>query len=353
MGDFQRDYPYGNQTGEGNGTGGGTGNGTTNGTNGTGGTGGGTGGTGGGTGGTGGGTGGAGGGGAGGTGGAGGAGTGTGTGTGTGAGIAGIPPTTVFPIPRSAGVAKLDVEYPETIDLYKNQSIFVNITVRNTGERLVHNLRLYVSTIKDVDMNINPKIVSELSLNETKLFLISLGSANAMPGRYALDFDVITNEITVSRTATLVIHEQEIPIAEDLYAKIINYRFLISEIEQEIFTASLKGFVVTLANSSINYAKTELDSARELYYQGNYPECKHKLDLTKTHIEDAVFQLAHATIRTYARPLDLIYLTLLLPVLAVMIIFIYLRKRKKKEKEKEKEKLPKRPKFLSAAEEES
>jgi hypothetical protein len=227
----------------------------------------------------------------------------------------------------------------------------MNITVNNTGDRDVHNLRMYVSTMSDVELNINPKVVSVVSKNESKLFLISLFTPNATPGRYSIDFDIITTEITVSRSAALVIHEKEPPIAESLYSRIINYKFLISQIEQEIFTASLKGFVVTMANTSIGYAKVELELAREDYYQGNYAGCKQKLDLTKNYIEDAVFQLAHATIKTYSKPFDLIYLILLLPVLAVIIVFIYLKKRKKKGKGKDG--LPGRPKFLSALDEES
>ncbi|MEM7819638.1 MAG: hypothetical protein QXD48_02305 [Candidatus Aenigmatarchaeota archaeon] len=247
--------------------------------------------------------------------------------------------------PYIAGIPKLEIYCPNNIDLYQNQSILINITINNTGEIPVHNLRLYVSTTSFVNININPKQINRLSVNDTALFLISLNTSYPPPGQYTMDLEIITNEITLSKNIELNLLPTEKPIKEDIILKILNYKLLITEIENKILSAHMKGFDITLASNSLSLAKSKLEEAIKYYEKGDYENSRIELDIVKKYLEDSVFQLTHATaIFLYAKPPIEIYIFIITIILIASLILLYIFIKRRQTK---------KPKLLRAIETES
>ncbi len=231
----------------------------------------------------------------------------------------------------TVAIPQLSVDYDEEIRVYRGGSILYDIIVNNTGNIKLDKIRLHLSTTSYVNTTINPKFVSTLAVNETILFIVSIDAFDNTPvGDYPLSFEVISDEAKIEKTATLKVMAEPPSIKDQVYDTILNYRILISEIGREILIADLKGFDTRTANESLTSAKTALENAEELYGSGEYESARVVLYNTKRHIEDSVFQLAHATLMVRAEPGPLLYIMLLLPIILTAIFVSYYLAREKR-----------------------
>lgn len=251
-----------------------------------------------------------------------------------------IAPPAAPPAPVGIGVPQLSLEYPEKVKVSQGGSTLINITVRNVGDVTLHNLKLYISTTSLINFEINPKQIASLALNKSAIFLISIDVPLTTPeGLYSFDFELMSDEIKEGRKIILEVVAAPVSEEEEIRQTILNYEFLISEIEQEIISASLEGFDVTLANQSLNSAKLSLDIARDYVKLKKFEEAKRELEKVKESLEDAVFQLASITLYVYKPPAFIPWLILLLIILIIVgiLAYYYYKKRRKR-----------RPKILRA-----
>jgi hypothetical protein len=187
-----------------------------------------------------------------------------------------------------------------------------------------------------LSISVNGKQVARLAPNASIIFLLTITAPpNISVGEYPLEFDVISDEAKESGKITVEVLSVAVPEEEDIYNMILNYQYLISEVEREIDAYRNEGYDVSLANESLSIAKQYLKSAKDNYNMRLFDRAKEDLQKTRKYLEDAVFQLANATLYLYAPPAFAPYwLVVILAVAAVLIALLYYRKRKKERRPK-------------------
>lgn len=257
-----------------------------------------------------------------------------------------VPPSGAGPITyitKEAGIPKLSVEYQKSYDLYPSQSLLISISAKNTGEISLYNLKLSTSTTSLIATEVNPKVLSSLRVNESAIFLISLTIPKDVPvGVYPFNFEIISDKVIEYGSISLNIVSKEIPIKDEVHQTILNYEYLVSELEKKISDAISEGLDITIAQRSFERAKLNLQRAKDYYNSEEYDKAKDKLDEVKRDFEDTVFQLANAQLRLYIAPAFSPFIIVILAILLAVIFLFYLKTRKKK-----------RPKLLGEVSEET
>jgi hypothetical protein len=231
-----------------------------------------------------------------------------------------------------AGIPRLTAEYQKNYDLNPGQSILISVNATNTGQVSLLNLRFSTSTTSLIETEINPKTLMILRPNTSSLFLLSVTIPKDTPlGVYPLNFEIICDKTIETGTISLNITSVEISIKDDVYQTILNYDYLISELEKKISDAISEGIDVTNAERSLERAKLGIQIAKEHFYAGNYEDARDRLDEIKKDFEDVVFQLANAQLKFYAAPAFSPFLIIIIAIL-LAIIFLYLRSRKKEKR---------------------
>lgn len=254
------------------------------------------------------------------------------------------PSPTPTPV-QEVGPASMGLEYPQNVTIVRGETKLFSILVKNTGNVSLNNVSLYISTSNLIDFEINPKIMPKLLPNNSVIFLISVYTPNTTPeGKYPFDFKVMSDKVREGRSIDLEVTSIPPPIGEDVYNTILNYQYLINEIQHEIDDAASSGIDVRIPQFSLDKAKVALEIARDYYDRGMYEDAKKKLEEVRGYLEDAVLQLALANI-VIIMPSYLQFLFVLI-LIVIPIIFFVFWKRRKKEKEKEK-----KPKLLRSTEE--
>ncbi len=241
-------------------------------------------------------------------------------------------------IPRreEGGIADIKLEYDDKVDLYPGQDVLLSVKVNNTGTINLHNLKFQSSTTEYISFEVNPKEVYELRFNESVIFLVSLKIAEDIPiGEYDFFFEVMGLEI--KRTGNIELNITPFakpPLGEEIYNIILNYEYLITELDHEIYLTSLKGFNTSRVELYLDDAKEKLQRAKDYFNEGDFENAKDVLDIVKKDLEDVVFELAAISFRVFIYPAfaPFLILLLLLIIIIVIIIFIYLHKKKKKKK---------------------
>jgi hypothetical protein len=188
-----------------------------------------------------------------------------------------------------------------------------------------------------INFNINPKQVASLAFNQTAIFLISIDVPSTTPeGLYPFDFNLESDEIKEGGKIELEVTKVTVPDEEEIRKTILNYEFLISEIENEIDSASLEGYDVSLANQSLINAKTQLGTAKEYFGLKKFNLVKIEFKKITKSLEDAVFQLASAKLYAYKPPafLPFFMILIIVPIIAIILIFYYYKRKKEKQRPK-------------------
>ncbi|MEM5766172.1 MAG: hypothetical protein QW423_00845 [Candidatus Aenigmatarchaeota archaeon] len=129
---------------------------------------------------------------------------------------------------------------------------------------------------------------------------------------------------------------------EEIYQKILNYEFLISEIQREINSAFSHGYDVDLANKSLYMARAGLENIKDYLKLKRTQDAKKELEKVEKYIEDSALQLASSVLYVYKPPAIFWWLILLIIILIASLILVYLYFRRRGEK---------RPKLLERLEE--
>ncbi|NIO45039.1 MAG: hypothetical protein GTN36_05820 [Candidatus Aenigmarchaeota archaeon] len=241
-----------------------------------------------------------------------------------------------IPAQTELGITGLGLDYKDEVDLYPGQEILLSVGVNNTGTINLHNMKLFSSTTEYIDFEVNPKEIFELRFGEHSIFLISLKVSEDIPeGEYDFFFEVLCLE--TKRTGNIVLNVT--PFAkpspkDEIYETILNYEYLITELEYEIYLTSSKEFNTSRAEMYLDNAKRNLGIAKECFDEEDYECSRDYLDKVKRDLEKVVFELAAISFRVFAYPAYspfLILVLLLMIVIGVIIVF-YLYKKRKKEK---------------------
>jgi len=244
----------------------------------------------------------------------------------------GIPSGTIL-VPRRVS---MELNYTDRVKLMPGDTVLASILISNTGEVDLNNIRIYLVASSLLSISVNGKQVARLAPNASIIFLLTITAPpNISVGEYPLEFDVISDEAKESGKITVEVLSVAVPEEEDIYNMILNYQYLISEVEREIDAYRNEGYDVSLANESLSIAKQYLKSAKDNYNMRLFDRAKEDLQKTRKYLEDAVFQLANATLYLYAPPAFAPYwLVVILAVAAVLIALLYYRKRKKERRPK-------------------
>jgi hypothetical protein len=234
-------------------------------------------------------------------------------------------PPAAAPPAAVVGAPELALEYPDFVKFYVGEKKLINISVKNVGTAAAHNLKLYISTSSLIDISIYPKQLSALNPNETLIFVISIGIPSTMQeGIYPLEFEVMNDEgIKKSGEIYLQVTSVPPPEEEEISQKILNYEFLISEIQQQINSAFLQGYDVSLANKTLSLAKTSLGNAKDYLKSNKIKDAKKELVEVENKIQEAALQLASATLYLYKPPAILWWLILLIILAIALAILAY------------------------------
>lgn len=247
------------------------------------------------------------------------------------------PTTIIVGAPRAVGAvlgpASALVEAPNNITIIQGEYGTFDLTVKNVGDKTLNNLKLYISSPTALNLTTSPKIIKSLGLNSSTLFLITIGAPMETElGVYPIEIDFKTDELKESKSVDVYVISSNASIIAYIEGLIANYEYLISRIYSQIYNASLEGYDVTLANESLNNARSSLQIAKKYFELQEFDYAKRELRTTLTYLEDAVFQLANAMLYVYRPPAFYPYLVIIIEVFIVIIIFVifYLERRRKK-----------------------
>ena len=244
-----------------------------------------------------------------------------------------IPPAPVSPVP-AVPAPELNLTYLEKVTILKGGSIIVPVTVKNIGGANAYNLRFYVSTSNLINFDVNPKQVSNLLPTQSTAFLVLIDiPSNVSDGKYPFDFEVISDKKRERGSIEIEVVSELVSEEEAIYQKILNYEFLIAEIEHEISLAASNGIDVSLANQSLNNAKANLETARDFFNLRKFVDAKDALKNVEKNLSDAVFQLANANLYIYRpsafAPFWILIIILLMAAAASGYYYYKKRKRRK------------------------
>jgi hypothetical protein len=239
----------------------------------------------------------------------------------------------VWTYEKGPGVPIITAEYQKNYTLTSGQTVLININANNTGEVYLSSIRLSTSTTNLITTDVNPKVLNRLEPGESTVFLVSLKIPKDVPdGIYPLGFEILSDKARTSGSISLNITSAEKSIKDDVYNTILNYEYLINELENKISEADSKDQDVTLANKSFNSARKGLERAKDYYDSGSYEDARDKLDEVRQDIEDVVFQLANSELNLYVTPAFSPFILLIVLIILGIIFFIILRRRRSERK---------------------
>jgi hypothetical protein len=257
--------------------------------------------------------------------------------------VIGVPPRAYAlpPVIKEIGRPRMSVEYPRSIKMIRGEKKLFNISVKNTGEVSLKNLRFYISTTNLIKFDMNPKQVFKLLKNESVLFLLWIEVPETTPeGKYPFEFEVVSDRVKESGSIELEVVSLPPSLKEEVYEAILNYEYMILEVQNEIDSAISRGVDVGMPLNSLNKARMSLERAKRLYEQEKYEDAKEELIQTKEYLMDTVYQLASASVTVYLPAVFPWWIVFIIIVIGIgFLLFLILMKKKEKEKEK-------RPKLL-------
>ena len=240
------------------------------------------------------------------------------------------------PGPPAAGPASASLEAPDEVRIIQGDYGTFQIRIKNTGERVLNNLRFFISNPDDLNISVVPKTISGLGLNSSTTFLVTVGvPSETQIGTYPIEIEFTTDELKKSKNIDIIALGSNASLMEYLQNLILNYEYLISVVESDIYAASLDGYDVSIPNESLGHAKSHMRAAKGNFSIMEFDNTKRELNNVIRYLEDAVFQLASATLFEYMPPAHVPLLLILFEaLLALMVFILFFLYRRRKEKPK-------------------
>jgi len=237
------------------------------------------------------------------------------------------PVTTVPPTPPGVPgvpikkITNISVEYPHRLNLTREAEYTVLIKVTNVGNVLIHNVTLKLESREIETEVLYPDLIPVLEVSSSVLFTTKLKvPAELKPGIYDIDWFVYSNEI--NKTGTILGNVRILEGREKAKELLEYYIDLINRLEKEIEDAEQECKNTTLARGYLEEAKLEMETAKELFKLGLYPETIERLGLVREWIVKSAIELAKArpTCRVAVTMPAVISIPCLIWILIVIII---------------------------------
>lgn len=227
------------------------------------------------------------------------------------------------------------IELPDRVEVPKGDIMVFPARVINIGNSTQYSLRV-VSDVENMSIDFFPKLVSKLQKNESVVFMISVGVPfETAVGLYPLELEFVSDSLRERKKT--IINVTDIGLKEIVYQTILNYKFIIGELEIQIQNSSENGIDVEEMQNRLLKIKMEMAIAENDYLNGRYEESYQKLANIRQSIQKFMLDFAIINIPVYVsfRALEIIIYTLLV-LLLLLLIALYLIKRVKKEAQKPK-----------------
>lgn len=261
-------------------------------------------------------------------------------------------PTPVLPATEFPTIIYIDkapaisIDYAENVSLYPGESTMTKFILRNIGNATLHEVKLHLSASSMLNVELDPRESYYLDSNKTMVFFIDIFAPNNIPiSEYPIYFELMSREIKETGNITVNILDHTIPIEEEISSQILNYDYLLAQLEREIFEASENGANVTLAEIDMESAKEKMQKVKEFYDAGEYNETDAYFNEIKNLIKESTLKMMQSSKMTFPGPsMTPVWAGLIIVVIAV---FLFLAKSGKNIKKR----LSKRPKLLKSSEE--
>lgn len=236
------------------------------------------------------------------------------------------------------GTVGFQISYPKRAELVPGGSSAIYVVANNTGTMILRDMR-FTGYITGARMDVAPKMIYALPGKSSAVFMISLEvPEDIAPDTYLLDFRIQANVANASGHIDLDIRPGN--AQDELNQTILNYRYIISRMEDEAEALKILGRNTTLASDYLDEAKAALKQAKDGYEKGEIDSAKNSLKRVKRLLLLAASEIALARSVGLFIALSPAYLLLFILIAAAIIagIAVYVHKRKKEIEEKEKEK---------------
>ena len=230
-----------------------------------------------------------------------------------------------------SGRILVTLSHPDKIYVQPGQSSVVYVIVNNIGTMTLRRMMLLPSIIGDIKIDAQPKNIQTLKGNQSAIFMINLDVPYDIDNRtYPMDFEILFDK--GNRTGHIDVAVGPLPPGEDLMNTILNYMYIITRLKSESDKLYIDGENTTVLDQHISLADSDLNIAKNYYYEGDYDNVRVYLKETREHMEEAALELANLrTSRTLIVFSPAIWLFILLAIIIVMaIVEMYIYKRKKK-----------------------
>lgn len=239
----------------------------------------------------------------------------------------------------------IDIECPDVLDISKEKTSVAYIKVKNLGNTSLHSIKITTETEANISVDIFPKSLMELPSKESSVFMLSVNvPLNIEPNLYLLNFEVSSNE--VSKKGKMTLNVTEFSLKDLVYQIILNYKFIIVEIENQINDASENGIKISEIQTELEKIKIDISGAEDYYNRGYYGDAYQKLQEIRVNIQNLLLAFAIINIPkvVFFNASNIIkILGLLLLIILLVILYLY---------KKSREQL-KRPKLLRESSEEA
>ena len=239
------------------------------------------------------------------------------------------PPSKPAPVPL---IANMSISYPKKVNLTQGEKTLFTINVNNTGEKTLTKIKLLFSTTTLLDFEINPKMIQKLLPNSSSFFLITIkSSSNTNPGIYPFEFEVVTNETSAKGKISIEVLKKPISKEDMLRKKILNYEFLISEVETQIFSAKLQGYNTEKPEQYLNQARESFEKAKEYFENKDFDNAEIELNKVSDYLEKALLEVSSLTLYVYKPPAYIRYAWIIMIIVVFVLIaaFVYYYRKKR------------------------
>jgi len=262
------------------------------------------------------------------------------------------PPINIIVTPSNGGVIinknvfyvpGMVLEYNPSINVSRNETALLGVKVTNTGNMDLTDVTFHISSPDSFAIDIEPKGFQTIRMNESLYFLVSIDPQNATAGEHDLDFAVSSQYVKQLGTVTVDVSELPSSLQDQALRKLLNYEYLITDIEPEILNYKDMGFDTTLPESYLDSGKQHLQAAWSLYDQGKYQEALDELTIVEGSLKEIAFLLGNFTIFVVHAEAFPWWIIILIILIALFLVAVYRREKKKN----------KRPRLLEKMSEES
>ena len=211
------------------------------------------------------------------------------------------------------------IEYPEELPVEVGFAKFPSIKVKNTGEKSLHNVSLYVTGIHVDWYDIDPKIIDVLPVNETVVFTMKiLVPPGAKSGDRVVKLTAGSDEAKDEKTFSLLIFASRKELVEyelaRLKARLEQLEIRISEVEKEREVSDVLKLVEEV--------KKQIRLAEDYLSQERYDSALNAIYVGFNVLERAEYLLKIAPLKPPVMPAWIIALIVIFTAVTIILVII-------------------------------